>query len=198
MLQAKNITTAPNPNPAYPVRPSPSTPPTLSQNLLNLHTLPTPTLSSHLLTPSPISSTLPRQTPPTHRRKPSFTLSLSTARFLATSAGARLAFLLVVVEGGRHSGGSTALSTRDSIGGRAASRRESRMLTSERASCRDTTVVRVWKMRRRARSAREGRKGDQRRGGRRARARRRRWAWRIGARERERRRWEVCCLRLVG
>lgn len=161
--------------------------PLLSQNRLSLQTLPTPTLSSHCFTPSLRSLTSPRQTRSTNRRRLSLTRSRSTALFFATRAGATPVFLL-----GTHSDGRTDRATRASAEGRAARRRESRMHTSERASLRDTTVVRVRKMDRRIRSASDGRNGDQSIGGRIARVRWSLYQWSIGARERSRSRCDVC------
>ena len=110
---------------------------------------------------------------------PSRTCSRSTARLLATSPGA-------TDPNGTHSGGSTDRATRASGSGRAASRRDSRIAVSERASLRDTTVVLVRKMERWIRSVRVGREGLVSSGGRTLRAWRRRRRWRIGARARER------------
>lgn len=57
---------------------------------------------------------------------------------------------------------------------------------------RETTVVDVRKTRREIRSAREGRCGEVRSGGRAERARRRRVRWRMGANARVRNWWDVC------
>lgn len=170
---------------------------TLSQNLLSLQTLPTPTLSSHRRTPSSRVRTSPLHEDPTNRLSPSLTRSRSTALRRATSAGATgtaaapAALAKHPPPYGTHSGGSTLRATRDSGEGRLARRCWRRMDTRERASLRETTVVLVMKMERRMRSAREGREGEVSRGGRTARVRRRRRRWRIGARARRRRRWEV-------
>lgn len=170
---------------------------TLSQNLLSLQTLPTPTLSSHRRTPSSRDCTSPLHEDPTNRLSPSLTRSRSTALRRATSAGATgtAAAPAALAEHpppyGTHSGGSTLRATRASGEGRLARRCWRRMDTRERASFREMTVVLVMKMERRMRSAREGREGEVSRGGRTARVRRRRRRWRIGARARRRRRWDV-------
>lgn len=136
--------------------------PTLSQNLLSLQTLPTPRLSSPLLLSSTVSLHLRSHTLPTHRLNPSLTRSLSTARVLATSAGATRPCT--------YSPGSTLRATSASGGGRTARRRDSRIAVSERASLRLTTVVLVRKTRRAISSLRLGREGEVRRGGSTARA----------------------------
>lgn len=136
--------------------------PTLSQNLLSLQTLPTPRLSSPFLLSSIVSLHLRSHTLPTHRLNPSLTRSLSTARVLATSAGATRPWT--------YSPGSTLRATSASGGGRTARRRDSRIAVSERASLRLTTVVLVRKTRRAISSLRLGREGEVRRGGSTARA----------------------------
>lgn len=140
---------------------------TLSQNLLNRHTLPTPRLSSTLLTPSSLSLTSPLHFTPTHRLNTSFVLSLSIAFLFAASPGATSTDAIP----GTHSFGKTARSTRTSTDGLAARRRARRIETRERARRRDTTEVLVRKMERAMSSAREGRHGEERSGGRRRRLR---------------------------
>jgi hypothetical protein len=117
------------------------------------------------------------------------TLSLSTALFLATSAGATGA--LPPPATGTHSGGRTHRWTSDSGEGRDARRRDSRMHTSERARRRETTVVWVKNMDLEVSSASDGRVGECSRGLRQARVRRRRRVCSTGATERRRRWWEI-------
>lgn len=136
--------------------------PTRSQNFRNRQTLPTPTRSSHFLMPSLLSLTSPRHTAPTQRLRLSFSLSFSTARFLATSPGATLPSTT--------SGGNTPRSTRDAADGRSGSLRDSRIATRFLASRREISVVCVKKMCRAISSASVGR--EVKRGERQTRARR--------------------------
>ena len=180
---------APSHSPCHHITTSPRL--TRSQNLVSRHTLPTPQLSSRRRTLSPFSLTARSHCAPTQRRSPSLILSRSTRLFCCTSAGETIVVRVLILRlpllspspelwssssgvGGRHSLGSTARSARVSGEGRAASRRARRIETRLLASRRDTTVVCVRKMERAMRSARDGREGDQRRGGRMIRVRCRR------------------------
>lgn len=171
-LAFQKVNQVPQPTPGAS---SPSLP-TCSQNFLSRHTLPTPARSSHFLTPSLLSRTSPRQTAPTHRRRPSLSFSFSTARFLAMRPGATLLSTT--------SGGSTPRCTRDSAEGRSGKLRDSRIDTRLRASRREICVVWVKKMWREMSSVRVGREGEVKRGGSDRRARRRRRVCKIGCKDR--------------
>lgn len=141
--------------------------PTRSQKRRRRHTLPIPALSSHFLTPSLRSLTSPRHTPPTQRRRPSLSFSFSTARLLATRAGA----ICPQPQLGTHSGGSTPRCTRVSAEGRWGRRRDRRMATRFRANRLEICVVCVRNICRAMSSASVGREGEVSSGGRRMRAR---------------------------
>ena len=135
---------------------------TRSQNLVSRHTRPTPRLSSARRTCSWRSVTSLLHLLAIHFLSPSLSLSFSIALRVATRLGATC----TPASPGTHSGGNTARLTSASGDGRAASRRDRRMETRERAKRRDTTEVLVMKMEREMRSASEGRDGEYRSGGR--------------------------------
>lgn len=156
--------------------------PTRSQKRRSRHTLPIPARSSHFLTPSLRSLTSPRQTPPTQRRRPSLSFSFSTARLLATSAGATGA----QPQPGTHSGGRTPRCTRISAEGRCGKRRDRRMATRFRARRREICVVCVRKICLAISSVRVGRDGEVSIGGKIMRTCCSRYMCRTGASERVR------------
>lgn len=158
----------------------------LSQCFRNLHTLPIPTVSSHLWMCSLRRPTSLFHTAPIHCLRPSFSLCRSIALVRATSDGAMCPIP------GAHSTGKTHRSTKTFTGGRTAKRRERRMETRDRASLRDTTVVFVRKMERLMSSERDGRNREERETARTVRERRLRRKCRIGAIQRQRNWWDVC------